>query len=585
MRPGREEDDLPSDDLMPSSHRPNLRPAPEPERPDQSELILRAVVFVADELLRGASWETLADEALGRLGEATSASRVYVYQNETAPNGELLMTEVVEWDAPGVISWLDDPEHKRYPYAKGYERWRQILSEGGTIHGNADEFPESERADLASEDIASTVAVPIFTSGGWWGYMGLEDSKERTWSGTEIEALRAAASIVGAAIDRVTVESDRARAEEARVRAEAEYRTLLEQIPVIVYTDMVEDPAATDYTTRYISPQVETILGYTPKEWESQPDLWRRILHPQDTEHMLRIDGESNRGGGPFSAEYRVIARDGRTVWLRDEAVMLRGPDGTQYWHGVMQDITAQKLVADALRKALGREQEAIERLRTVDQMKDTFLAAVSHDLRTPLAAILGLSLTLENAADGLSADERNELLGRLARNARKMDRLLKDLLDLDRIERGVFALHPAPVDLGAVAEAVVAELDLRATNPVEVEADMGTVNVDGAKVERIIENLLINAARHTPPGTRIWVRVERIPDAIELVVEDAGPGVPEELRESVFEPFRQAGGNPSPGAGIGLSLVARFAELHGGRASVQQRPGGGASFRVVIPI
>ena len=300
---------------------------------------------------------------------------------------------------------------------------------------------------------------------------------------------------------------------------------------------------------------------------------------------MLRVDGDSNRSGGPFSAEYRVIARDGRTVWLRDEAVMLRGPDGTQYWHGVMQDITAQKLVADALRKALAREQDAIERLRAVDEVKDTFLAAVSHDLRTPLAAILGLSLTLENGVDAMPQEQRVELLGRLARNARKMDRLLKDLLDLDRIERGVFALRPEPVDLGAVAEAVVTELDLRASNPVEVQTDSGTVSVDGAKVERIIENLLVNASRHTPPGTRIWVRVDRIADAIELVVEDAGPGVPEELRESIFEPFRQAGGSPSPGAGIGLSLVSRFAELHGGRAWVQERPGGGASFHVVIPV
>jgi PAS domain S-box-containing protein len=555
------------------------------DHPDQAELILQAVVHIADALLRGAVWEELANDALGRLGEATEATRVYVFQNEVDGAGELVMTEIIEWDAPGVTSWLDDPTNTRWPYSKGYERWRDIMSSGGTIHGNAVDFPEVERLDLESEDVASTVAVPIFAAEGWWGYIGLEDSRERTWSGTEIEALRAAASIIGAAIARSASERLWEEAEDARARAEAEYRTLLEQIPVIVYTDLVSNPDETDYSTRYISPQVETILGYTPDEWVSKPELWREILHPEDSEKMLRADRESNLNGRPFSAEYRVIARDGRTVWIRDESVMLPGPEGTQYWHGVMQDITAQKLVAEALRKALAREQEAIGRLKALDAMKDTFLSAVSHDLRTPLAAILGLSVTLDQTGAQMSAEERSDLLGRLARNARKLDRLLKDLLDLDRIERGVFELRPAPVDLGSMAEGIVTELDLRSSHPVEVEANIGTVFVDGAKVERIIENLLVNAARHTPAGTPIWVRVRQLDDAVELSVDDSGPGVPFDQRESIFEPFRQVGASASPGAGIGLSLVSRFAELHGGRAWVQERDGGGASFRVILPV
>jgi signal transduction histidine kinase len=113
------------------------------------------------------------------------------------------------------------------------------------------------------------------------------------------------------------------------------------------------------------------------------------------------------------------------------------------------------------------------------------------------------------------------------------------------------------------------------------------TVSLDPAKVERIIENLLANAARHTPEGTPVWVRVEQPPGGgVLLAVEDAGTGVPAELRDSVFEPFRQGPDTPThaPGVGIGLTLVARFAELHGGRAWVEERPGGGSSFRVLIP-
>jgi signal transduction histidine kinase len=121
-----------------------------------------------------------------------------------------------------------------------------------------------------------------------------------------------------------------------------------------------------------------------------------------------------------------------------------------------------------------------------------------------------------------------------------------------------------------------------------QVVAQPVTVSLDPGKVERIIENLLANAARHTPPDTPVWVRVEHpaTGDGVLLAVEDAGAGVPAELRDSVFEPFRQGPGTPThaPGVGIGLTLVARFAELHGGRAWVEERPGGGSSFRVLIP-
>ena len=121
-----------------------------------------------------------------------------------------------------------------------------------------------------------------------------------------------------------------------------------------------------------------------------------------------------------------------------------------------------------------------------------------------------------------------------------------------------------------------------------QVVARPVTVSLDAAKVERIIENLLANAARHTPPDTPVWVRVEQPPGGggVLLAVEDAGAGIPAELRDSVFEPFRQGPGAPThaPGVGIGLTLVARFAELHGGRAWVEDRSGRGASFRVFLP-
>jgi signal transduction histidine kinase len=117
------------------------------------------------------------------------------------------------------------------------------------------------------------------------------------------------------------------------------------------------------------------------------------------------------------------------------------------------------------------------------------------------------------------------------------------------------------------------------------VDVEPVVLDVDAARVERIVENLVLNALRHTDDDTPVWVRVFADDGGGVLAVEDAGPGVPEELRGTIFQPFRRGRDEtPYEGSGIGLSLVARFAELHGGQAWVQERPGGGASFRVFLP-
>jgi signal transduction histidine kinase len=242
---------------------------------------------------------------------------------------------------------------------------------------------------------------------------------------------------------------------------------------------------------------------------------------------------------------------------------------------------TAQQLAA-----ALERERAAAAHLRAVDEMKTTFLQAVSHDLRTPLTTVLGIALTLERRAGGLSAEEVADLLGRLSASARKLDGLLGDLLDLDRLARGTLAPRRQLVDIGALTRRVVEDADVNDEHALVVDAPTVPIAVDAPKVERIVENLVVNAAKHTAAGTTIWVGVQAQRDGVLLLVEDEGPGVPVQQQELVFQPF-QKGRNVAdhaPGSGIGLALVAQFASLHDGRAWVQDRPGGGASFRVFLP-
>jgi len=240
----------------------------------------------------------------------------------------------------------------------------------------------------------------------------------------------------------------------------------------------------------------------------------------------------------------------------------------------------------EELERALGAEREATQKLSLADELKNTFLTAVSHELRTPLTSVLGGAMTLERSGSSLSEEERDGLVHGVVTNATKLRALLSDLLDVDRLTRGMAEPIRRPTDVCALIERVVEDSELPGDHPLEVQADHITVDVDPAKVERIVQNLLLNAARHTPPGTDVKVKARLEDGGLLIIVEDAGPGVPEDLRTTIFEPFQhgQQRVEHAPGVGVGLTLVSRFAELHGGRAWVEERLGGGASFRVLLP-
>lgn len=357
---------------------------------------------------------------------------------------------------------------------------------------------------------------------------------------------------------------------------EAKYRALVEQIPAIVY--LGEFGSEGDWL--YISPQLERVLGYTPEEWLAHPHPMASFVHPDDLEAVWVEEERSQRAGDTFRAEYRMRAKDGRWVWILDEAIAVRDDDGRPFvLQGTMFDITERK-------HAEGELARALERLQALDRLKNTLLHTLSHDLKAPLTAILGAASTLERLGDELSAEERRALLRTLEMRSKGMNALLADLLDLERLDQGIIEPRRFPVDLAELVTRMVAEArDALADRTVNVDAERAPLAVDASKVERMVENLLTNAARHTPPTARVWVRVRPEGEGATIAVEDDGPGVPDDLKTEIFEAFhRGRAASETPGSGIGLSLVARYAELHGGRAWVEDRAGGGAAFRVYLP-
>jgi PAS domain S-box-containing protein len=424
------------------------------------------------------------------------------------------------------------------------------------------------------------LAVPLHSHGVVVGVLGVASTAGRVFGQAEIELLGRFGELAGVAIDN-TVRLAAARREVAELaQSEARYRTAFEELPALVYTEA----HAIGGSWLYESRGVEDIMGYTPEE-SGQAGFWKTILHPDDRERVLAEDQRVELTGDPWRMEYRSITKDGHVVWLRDHAVLVHGEPGEpSLWHGFVIDITEQKLAEQAMREALEREQQATRQLRALDEAKNVFLNAVSHELRTPLAAIVGIALTLQRARSSLAEEDGADLVDRLAANAGKLDRLLSDLLDLDRLNQGIVTPKLRRTDLAALVTRIATEWERG--RPLELAVEPVVAQVDPAKVERIVENLLANADRHTPPDTPVWVRVTRQDQGALIAVEDAGSGVPPQLRAALFEPFRQGPEAPThaPGVGIGLTLVARFAELHGGRAWVEERPGGGSSFRVLLP-
>ena len=391
----------------------------------------------------------------------------------------------------------------------------------------------------------AALGVPLKSAQGVVGVLGLAHIEEgRTFSEAEVELLTQFAALASVALGNARLYTDlqrelseRRRFEHELGQREAKYRTLVERIPAITYTAEFGEQGR----WLFVSPQIEAILGFTPQEWMAAPDIWRRQLHPDDVARILQLEERSRRTLEPIPCEYRLFARNGRTVWVLGEAVVVRDERGEpRFSQGILYDITSRKKAEEDLERALSIEREASERLRALHEMKNKFLHAVSHELRTPLSDLLGLALTLEREEVHLPGEERQDLVRRLAANARKLDQLLSDLLDLDRLDRGIMEPRRRPTGRGGAGSADRGEpFGQRGASHSAGHDDMG-------------------------PGS------PRSMAASLSVSRTTGRESPRCSGSPSSSPSARAPDAPSHshGVGIGLSLVAKFTELHGGRAS-----------------
>jgi PAS domain S-box-containing protein len=336
----------------------------------------------------------------------------------------------------------------------------------------------------------------------------------------------------------------------------------------------------------------EKIIGYVKEEFVGKH--FSILFTPEDRqssvpEHELEI-ARTRGSAGDFRWQMR---KDGSRFWasgfltpLRDEAGDLIG------YVKVVHDATEKKLADEQLEEALVRERDTRTEAESANRSKDEFIALVSHELRSPLNAILGWTSALRKARHEEQLYDRG--LEAIERSARMQSQLIEDLMDTARAISGKLKLEVRPMDMAETikkaeevvrpaAEAKGISLDTR------LDRNVGQITGDPDRLQQAVWNLLSNAIKFTKEGGRVEVKLERVGLYVQITVSDTGQGIKPEFLPYMFDRHRQAdafGGRRAGGLGLGLTLVRQLVEMHGGSVAAESKgEGKGATFTVKLPV
>lgn len=323
----------------------------------------------------------------------------------------------------------------------------------------------------------------------------------------------------------------------------------------------------------------ERIKGYSGEEILGQhvsvfytPDATEQG-RPQKLLRIAREEGRVEDTG------WRV-RKDGTRFWANVVITALRDSGELVGFAKVTRDMT-EAHEAEAAREDALRQRREVARLEELDEGRRNFISAVAHDLQTPVTAIAGFAeILLEENVD---EDERRDFIRRIEGNAQALEDLIDHLRTFSSLETGRARLDPEPLELAAEVDEVVGRMrPVLGGREVNVDVSGVEVSADRRGLQRILQNLLDNAARHSPREAPIHVRAD-VPANGEVVVEveDEGEGIPEDLLPVVFDEYQRG---PHGGTGLGLSIVKQYVELHGGEVAVDSVEGEGSTFRFTLP-
>lgn len=327
---------------------------------------------------------------------------------------------------------------------------------------------------------------------------------------------------------------------------------------------------------------------FTGMNWEdAQGEGWSVLLHPEDHDRAMERWEHSLKTGDPYEMECRFRrSQDGEYRWFLSRALPQRAADGTIIrWFGTCTEIHEQKLVEEQLRAAR-------DEMASANEQKDQFLALLSHELRTPLNSILGWTRLMQEGL--LEPGELPEAIDSITHNAKAQAQLIEDILDISRIINDKLSLEKRVLPLADIVKAAADAIRPQANQGKlrvahTVEATDLLVEADPGRLQQVINNLLVNAVKFTPPGGRIDLRLTRTQSFASIEVSDTGRGIDAAFLPYIFDRFKQADSSNTRhqgGLGLGLAIARHLVEMHGGiiRAA-SDGPGKGATFTVLLPV
>jgi PAS domain S-box-containing protein len=313
-----------------------------------------------------------------------------------------------------------------------------------------------------------------------------------------------------------------------------------------------------------------------------------RVVHPDDRE---RVEDAIAKGlkTRAYEAAYRIICSERVVRWITERGRIISDGDADRMI-GIARDVTAEREAAQERERLLRSEAAARREAEHQSRLKDEFLATLSHELRTPMNAILGWLAILES---GKPIREIHSALAVIRRNAQLQAKLIDDLLDMNRLISGNVILEHSDVDLAALVQATMQSLQPVAQQKsvqllAVVDTSAGTIMADARRLQQVLWNVLHNAVKFTPGGGRVELRVQRSAGQMVITIQDTGKGISPSFLPHVFERFRQEDSTTTReffGLGLGLAISKQLVELHGGSISASSvGEGSGATFILRLP-
>lgn len=387
---------------------------------------------------------------------------------------------------------------------------------------------------------------------------------------------------------------ERDQMEEALRRSEVRFRTLVEQVPTVTYMAGLDNSR----TTLYVSPQIDTLLGFDPADFDADPDTWCKRLHPEDRERVLKEAARCREEMDLFVCEYRMLTFNDYVKWVRDEAVIVISDAGEPlFMQGVMIDVTEQKRAEEELRKAHDELELRVEKrteelakanedLRQSAEKLKLFAYSVVHDLKSPAIGAYGLTKLLQKQYAHVLDEKANQYCDQIVRASEHIAELVEKInvfiatketpLKIDSISVGEI--------LQVLREEFSAKLSLRRVRWVEPEARV-TINADRLSLLRAFRNYIDNALKYGGEQlSEIRIGHQELPGFHVFSVQDDGRGMSEKDSERIFQMFeRDESSRDIEGAGLGLSIVKEIADRHRGKVWVESDLEKGTTFFLSI--